>query len=269
VAQVPGRVQTQDQKEVAMQMGFGSSGGGFAPQGAAGVGILGKSLRVTGRPVMLGSPKIEEPPKEAQPVQVSPNKEAVIDRLCNILVKFAEKEVPEDVAGRIFWSYVDDAKIPPALAAQMIKDRCPDLKIPGKPVTPAKEMKKPEKEGFRGKTQISFAEAMELAELLDVVLAPLTPEEAASEIADRECLRELNDAGGFPLVERLQARLKKFLETAQETDMFTISHGETVVTGKAVECADALGRIKTIKTVATVGGITAGGGALLLLLGLI
>lgn len=248
-----------------MQRGFGS-GGAFAPQGS---GILGKTLKISGSQFTLGAPKNETPKADTEVQEVSPAKGAVVDRLCSILVKFAEKDVPEDVAGRIFWSYADDARIPPSVIAQMIQDRCPDLKIPGKPVTPAKEMKKPEKEGFHGKTQISYEEAAELSGLLDLVLAPLTPEEAASEIADRECLREMNDAGGFPLVERLQARLKRFLATAQPTDTFTISHGETVVTGKAVECAEALGRIKTIKTVATVGGVAAGGGALLLLLGIL
>lgn len=116
---------------------------------------------------------------------------------------------------------------------------------------------------------ISYEEARELSELLDVVLAPLTPEEAGSELADRECLRELTDAGGFPLVERLQERLKEFLASAKPTDTFEISQGEAVVTGKAVECAEALGRIKTVRTVATVGGAAAGGTALLLLLGII
>jgi hypothetical protein len=256
------------------QFGFGSPigfAGSFGGEGFIGgptkpVRIASSTSRTKDLPILSGQDKDAAP----APVQeVSDRKAAVIDRLCTILVKFAQNEVPEDVAGRIFWSYVDDAKIPPSLAAQLVLDQCPDLKIPGKPVTPAKELKKPEKEGFHGKTQITFEEAADLLELMDTVLAPLTPEEAASQIADRECLRELNDAGGFPLVERLQERLRKFLETASPDALFTISQGETVVTGKAVECAEALGRIKTIKTVATVGGIAAGGGILLLLFGLI
>jgi len=127
----------------------------------------------------------------------------------------------------------------------------------------------PREKGFHGKTRISMVEAQELAGLLDVVLAPMTPEEAATKLADHECLRELTEAGGFPLVKRLMDRLKTFIATASPTDTFEISHGELVVTGKAVECAEALGRLKTIKTVATVGGVAAGGTVLALLLGLI
>lgn len=132
-----------------------------------------------------------------------------------------------------------------------------------------KESKPPKQEGFHGKTRISVEEAQDLLALLEVVLAPLSPEEAATQLADHECLRELSDAGGFPLVSRLLNRLRTFLASAQPSDTFEISHGEAVVTGKAVECAEALGRLKTLKTVATVGGVAAGGGALLLLLGIL
>lgn len=271
-----------------MQIGFGSAGG-FAPVGAPsedkgarmkpvtlrmgsdpllGPGGSGRFLSQGDFSVNTGKAKSEPAAVPAQD-QASEKKKRLADRLCVILGKFRDREVDEEVAARIFWSYVDDARIPPSIAAQMILDRCPDLKIPAKPVTPVKELKKAEKDGFHGKTEITFQEASELLDLLTVVLAPLTPEEAASKIADRECLRELNDAGGFPIVERLQERLMEFLETATPEDMFTISHGESVVTGKAVECAEALGRIKTIKTVAVVGGVTVGSAALLLLLGLI
>ena len=268
-----------------MQIGFGSAGG-FAPAGTRpgnGDALMKPVTLRKGPDPLLGPgglgaflsqgdfPKDKKSePAAAPPQETSGGKSRKLaDRLCVILGKFRDREVNEDVAARIFWSYVDDARIPPSIAAQMILDRCPDLKIPAKPVTPAKELKKAEKDGFHGKTEITFGEASELLDLLTVVLAPLTPEEAASQIADRECLRELNDAGGFPIVERLQERLMSFLETATPEDMFTISHGESVVTGKAVECAEALGRIKTIKTVAVVGGITVGSTALLFLLGLI
>lgn len=190
-------------------------------------------------------------------------------RMCTVLKKLSDREVAPDVAGRIFWSYADHAKVPPEMAAELVAQNCPGLEIPPRPVGPPKELRRPGKEGFRGKTRLSVEEARELSELLDVVLAPLTPEEAGSELADRECLRELTDAGGFPIVERLQERLKEFLAAAQPADTFEISHGEVVVTGKAVECAEALGRIKTVRTVATVGGAAAGGTALLLLLGIL
>jgi hypothetical protein len=132
-----------------------------------------------------------------------------------------------------------------------------------------KKIEPPQQQGFHGKMRISLVEAQELSGLLDVVLAPLTPEEAETQLANHECLRELTEAGGFPIVKRLLDRLKTFITTAQQTDTFEISHGELVVTGKAVECAEALGRLKTIKTVATVGGVAAGGAVVLLLLGLI
>lgn len=139
----------------------------------------------------------------------------------------------------------------------------------GKPAEPGKP---PKEQGFHGKATITLDEAKELSGLLDTVLAPVTPEEANTELANHVCLRELNDSGGFPIVQRLRDRLKSFIATAAPTATFEISHGELVVTGKAVECAQALGRVKTIKTVktvATVGGVAAGGAGLLWLLGLL
>lgn len=230
-----------------------------------------QTLKLVSAPVLAA----KEPKTENQAPAVTQDSSQqklanLVDRLCSILTKFSEKQVNEEVAGRIFWSYADDARIPPELVAKMISERCPGLKVPAKPVIPKSALKNPEKEGFHGKTEISYEEARELSGLLAVVLAPLTPEEAASEIADKECLGELNDAGGFPLVERLQERLRKFLDTSGPEAVFTISHGETVVTGKAVECAEALGRVKVVKTVVTVGGVAVGGGAALwLLLGLL
>lgn len=138
-----------------------------------------------------------------------------------------------------------------------------------KGVAPVKGMTPPKHEGFHGKASISLLEAQELSALLDVVLAPVTPQEMEAKLADDRCLRELTDAGGFPIVKRLQDRLKAFIATATPADTFQISHGELNVTGKAVDCAEALGRLETLKTVATVGGVAAGGAGLLLLLGLI
>lgn len=136
-----------------------------------------------------------------------------------------------------------------------------------------KESKAPEMpdqpKGFHGKTQLSYQEATDLSALLDVVLAPLSPEEAAKEIPDEACLRDLLNSGGFPLVDKLQKRLKDFIAAGNQAATFEISHGEVVVTGKAVECAEALGRMKTLKTVAYAGGAAAGGAGLLLLLGLL
>jgi hypothetical protein len=197
------------------------------------------------------------------------NEAKLVDRLCALLPKLADKDVDPDIFARIFWSYADHAKVPPEIVAQRIKERCPDLTVPPRPVRLAKQIRMPEKEGFRGKTRISYEEAQELSDLLEVVLAPLTPEEAAQEIANEECLRELTEASGFPIVESLKERLQEFLATAAPTDTFEISRGETVVTGKAVECAEAIGRVKTTKAIVTAGGVTVGVGALLLLLGIL
>lgn len=193
----------------------------------------------------------------------------LVDRLCALATKFSDKEVDSEIASRIFWSYLDNARVPAEVALPQVQARCPGIAIPARPSKPAVELKKPEKEGFHGKTQISCEEAEELSGLLDVVLAPLTPEEAAKEIAKEECLRELTDAGGFPIVERLQERLQDFLATAKPADTFEISQGEMVVTGKAVECAEALGRVRMVRTIVTAGGVVAGGGALLLILGIL
>jgi hypothetical protein len=198
------------------------------------------------------------------------------DRICEMLRKFSEDRAgsgeESEARSHIFWSYVraqagrtgqgEDA------IAKAVQARCPDAPIPPKPA-PQAPIKPPEEEGFHGKTRLSYAEAKELSDLLAVVLTPLTPEEAAKELAREECLRDIVRADGFPIVDRLQERLKQFVATAKPTDTFEISHGEAVVTGKAVECAEAIGRIKTIRTVATVGGVTAGGAGLLWLFGLI
>lgn len=248
---------------------------------------FGSSFGMQSVPIRMGnapgaadfSPSPGMPPQE----RVRPNPDDVsetsrsrpdravkaIVRMCDVLRKLAAKEIPEEIAGRIFWSYADHANLPPDMVTKLVQENCPDLTVPPRPTTPSRPVKPPEKEGFHGKTRISYEEARELSELLTVVLAPLTPEEAASELADRECLRELTDAGGFPIVERLQERLKEFIATAKPTDTFEISHGEAVVTGKAVECAEALGRLKTVRTVAAVGGVAAGGSVLLLLLGIL
>jgi len=223
-----------------------------------------------GGPVPSGGiPQTMPAPQHERAREQGPNEAKLVDRLCVLIEKFSDKDIDPEIASRIFWSYLDHAKVPPEVALPKVQERCPGLTIPARPAKPAAELKRPEKEGFRGKTSISYEEAKELADLLDVVLAPLTPEEAAKELAKEECLRELTEAAGFPIVERLQERLQEFLSTAAPTDTFEISHGETVVTGKAVECAEALGRIKTIRTIVTAGGITVGGGALLLLLGVL
>lgn len=255
-------------------------GGAEIPLGPGRPTAFGSSFGMQSVPVRMGQVPTPDarPPERIRPLPVDvseapktgPDRAVrAIVRMCDVLRKLAAKEIPEEIAGRIFWSYADHGNLPPDMVTKLVQENCPDLTIPLRPTTPSRPVKPPQKEGFRGKMRISYEEARELSELLDVVLAPLTPEEAASELADRECLRELTDAGGFPIVERLQERLKEFIATAQPTDTFEISHGEATVTGKAVECADALGRLKTVRTVATVGGVAAGGSILLLLLGII
>lgn len=198
------------------------------------------------------------------------------ERICAMLDKFSESSAKsqdeEDARSGIFWSYIrshaERTGQGEEAVANLIRSQCPGLPMPARPSGP-KPQKPPKEEGFHGKTQLSFSEAKSLSDLLEAVLAPLTPEEAAKEIAREECLRDIVKAGGFPIVERLQARLKAFVAAGNETATFEISHGEAVVTGKAVECAEALGRIKTVRTVATAGGVAAGGAGLLWLLGLL
>jgi hypothetical protein len=198
------------------------------------------------------------------------------DRICEMLKKFSE-ERPEnddesDARSRIFWSFVRHhaqrtGQLEDAVTAT-IHSRCPDMALPPKPPAPIPG-KPPEHEGFHGKIKLSLAEAKELSDLLTVVLTPLTPEEAAKELAREECLRNIVRADGFPIVERLQEKLKDFIVTAAPTDTFEISHGEAVVTGHAVECAEAIGRVKVIRTITYAGGAAAGGAGLLWLVGLI
>lgn len=197
-------------------------------------------------------------------------------RICGLLQRFAEEAAgstdESEARSRIFWSYVRNetkrsGQTEDAIA-QAVQANCPTITLPPKPPAP-RETKPPKEKGFHGKTMLSYDEAKELSELLTVVLTPLSPEEAAREIAREECLRDMVQAEGFPIVERLQERLTTFLATAQPTDTFEISHGEVVVTGKAVECAEAIGRVKTVRTVAYTGGAAAGGLGLLWLLGIL
>lgn len=199
------------------------------------------------------------------------------DRICDMLKKFSDSapESPDegDARSRIFWSYIrhqgEQAGQSEDVVSQQIIARCPGMQVPPKPPTNAKPLTPPGQQGFHGKTQLSYQEAKDLSELLDVVLQPLSPEEAAKEIARKDCLRDIVQADGFPIVDKLQQRLKDFIAAAKPTDTFTISQGEVTVTGKAVECAEALGRIKVVKTVAYTGGAVAGGAGLLWLFGLL
>lgn len=193
----------------------------------------------------------------------------LIGRLCEILRGFSDRQVDEAVAGKIFWSYADFDQVPDQVVIKKVSENCPGLAVPARSASTPTPLTADGPPGFHGKTQLGYEEAQDLAQLLEVVLAPLTPEEAASEIADQKCLRELTEARGFPIVERLQERLRKFFMTAQETDSFEISQGEAVVTAKAVECAETLKRVKTTRTALTVGGVALGGGILLLLLGVL
>ena len=222
-------------------------------------------------------------PKPAQRPAVRPERpddavriEQRQTRICDMLKKFSEEQAgsneENDARSRILWSYVRQQAEQTGQAedavAGTVQARCPNMTLPPKPVkgTP---MTPPGKTGFHGKTQLTYNEAKELSDLLTVVLSPLTPEEAAKELAREQCLRDIVQADGFPIVDKLQERLKEFLATAPPTATFEISHGEVVVTGKAVECAEAMGRVKIIKTVAYTGGAVAGGASLLWLLGLL
>lgn len=202
--------------------------------------------------------------------------QAGADRICAMLSKFSETESKgsdeSDARSRIFWSYVRSqagrtGQGEDAVAGQ-VQAACPNLPLPPKPPAAATP-KPPGHEGFHGKTRLTYAEAKELSDLLDVVLKPLSPEEAAKEIAREECLREIVRADGFPIVDRLQERLKAFIAAGSQAATFEISHGELVVTGKAVECAEAIGRVKVVKTVVYAGGAAAGGAGLLWLLGIL
>lgn len=235
-----------------------------------------EKMRVKPTPVgMPASPVQSGMERERGPAEAE-RAEKRESRICEMLKRFSENRPgsgeESEARSHIFWSYVrhqaartgrgEDA------VAQAVQARCPDMTLPPKP-SKGGAPKPPEREGFHGKTRLPYAEAKELSDLLTVVLTPLTPEEAAKELAREECLRDIVRADGFPIVDRLQERLKDFLATAKQTDTFEISHGEAVVTGKAVECAEAIGRIKTVRTVATVGGAAAGGVGLLWLIGIL
>lgn len=147
--------------------------------------------------------------------------------------------------------------------AEVPKPERPDLPVRPEERVP-KEPMKPE-QGFHGKALLSYDEARELSILLEEVLAPLTPEQETSQDEEDVCKRDLH-AGEYPIVIRLQERLKSFLAVGDTMANFEISQGELNVTSKSVECAVAIGKVRLTRTLVTAGGVAAGGAALLLLL---
>ncbi len=109
-----------------------------------------------------------------------------------------------------------------------------------------------------GKAALTVPEAKDLLASLDLVVRPIEKEERA--LAEHECLRELQ-AGPFPQVVRLKAKVAAFLETAAPGDLFPVSAGELEVLEKAVACAESLGRGRAVKV-----AVAAGGGAAVLAL---
>lgn len=135
----------------------------------------------------------------------------------------------------------------------------------GQPVEPATPPQRPRQpSGGReggipaGKEGLTVPEAKDLLSTLDAVVRPIETEERA--LAENECLRELQ-AGPFPQVVRLRAKVAAFLEQAAPGDLFEVSMGELAVLEKAVACAESLGRGK-----ATAVAVAAGGGAAILAL---
>ena len=204
----------------------------------------------------------------SRPNKLSPSRDRfrwTVSRLCSIMRSFSEDSVSAEVQSQVFWSYVKQANSSEESVLTAYKTLCPELTVPAKSLTPEKELvAEPGKSGFHGKTTISYAEAVELNTALTEVLRPLTPEEAASAIGKEECLRDFA-AGNFPKLERLQDDLQSFIDAGDQGTTFTISKGDIVVAGKAIDCAVALGRGKIIKG-ALVAGSVIGAGALLLFL---
>lgn len=247
--------------------------GGFRPfrmgqTPGAGFGDLSTFIPQGGQQVTIPENKVK-PDQTRMPGVLSPSKDRfqwAVSRLCSIMRKFTEAEVAPDVQGQVFWSYVKHAQSSEESVITAYKTLCPDLPVPAKPLVPEKELvaESQEKTGFHGKTRINYEEAQQLLLALDEVLKPLTPEEQASEIGKRECLRDFA-AGNFPKVERLKADLEAFVAAGDKTATFEISKGDIVVAGKAIDCAVALGRGKVVRAALTAGGVV-GAGALLLFL---
>lgn len=110
----------------------------------------------------------------------------------------------------------------------------------------------------RGRVGLNLQEAVEIVAQLDEILRPVEAGEAQMDV---ECVRSLS-AGPFPIVARLRDRMRQFVATAREGEVFELSHGEIEVADKAIACAEELGRIKTKKIVTTA---AVGGGAVALL----
>lgn len=178
-------------------------------------------------------------------------------------VGLSDTGIPAEAKARAFWAAAGRSGVSPEEFVAAVKVACPNVVIPE---IPSVEPRGRAGQGEIGqKTTVSLEEARDLLEALDEVLRPLTSPEAEAAMAEEACLRDVK-AGNFPIVERLRSRLQAFVAANVEGSTFEISRGELNVTAKAVECAEAIGRGRVIRTAVTAGGIAAGGALLLLLL---
>lgn len=268
-----GQVQNWSEGVNVGQAGFTGQGQAVDQKGEEGqIGEQAQSATVVGS----GHHATEQAVNSRKPLPMQPDRPRKLDnkrnrfewtvgRLCSIMRSFSEDSIAAEVQSQVFWSYVKQADSSEESVLTAYKTLCPELTVPVKPVSPDKELvSEPGKGGFHGKTTISYAEAVELNTALTEVLRPLTPEEAASAIGKEQCLRDFA-AGNFPKLERLQDDLQTFIDAGDTGATFTISKGDIVVAGKAIDCAVALGRGKIIKNALVTGGVI-GAGALLLFL---
>lgn len=100
----------------------------------------------------------------------------------------------------------------------------------------------------KGKASLTRVEASGFLAVLEEITKPI--DEALAEAEDIECVRELA-AGPYPLVLKVRNRLRE--ELATDAKEFPVSQGELTVAEKAVECAEAIGTVKTTRKVVTVG----------------
>ena len=85
-----------------------------------------------------------------------------------------------------------------------------------------------------GQVSITYEEATTFLEFINIVLAPLAPEEREAEGAREACKRELQ-AGSFPILTKLQERLAAFTGAGDTSATFVMTKGEMNVLDQLVQ----------------------------------
>lgn len=145
--------------------------------------------------------------------------------------------------------------VPTISGPGLVPNRVRAMGVPPTDETPAETIPvepRPTDQGIpTGKGILTRDEAMGFLAVLEQATKPV--DEAVKDREDIECVRSL-EAGPYPLAIKVRDRLRAELAMVPVRTEFPVSMGELTVAEKTVECAEAIGTIKTTRTVVAVGG---------------